>query len=230
MLDDRLLPPQPLGTEYAIPVQDQKRTTPMNRDFQNAWIETYSGKPFWPLEPDAADVNIHDIAHALSMNCRFCGHVKHHFSIAQHSVIMTLAAGLEHPFAIDILLHDVDEAYFPDIPSPYKDRVFVNMGDNDHVSVSEIGKQIRKAVYIRYGLFHEVTTDIKQIIRSLDLQALAREHKDLMPFGKHWPTLNNVHPFRNPIQKWTPDEAKEHFLQLFRILCPGFATNLSSGN
>ena len=50
------------------------------------WIQTYSGKKFYPLDPRPEDIDIRDIAHALSLNCRFNGHCRCFYSVAEHSV------------------------------------------------------------------------------------------------------------------------------------------------
>ena len=54
------------------------------------WIQVHSGRQFWPLDPRTEEVDIHDIAHALSLVCRFTGHVKEFYSVAQHSVLVAL--------------------------------------------------------------------------------------------------------------------------------------------
>ena len=50
------------------------------------WIQTFTGRKFFPLAPDGAEVCIEDIAHALSMKCRFNGHCLRFYSVAEHSV------------------------------------------------------------------------------------------------------------------------------------------------
>ena len=83
------------------------------------WIQTYEGIQFTMLEPRVEDINILDIAHALSQEPRFGGHAKHHYSVAQHCVNLSKFAGgrLEK---LRRLLHDAPEAYLKDIPRPYK--------------------------------------------------------------------------------------------------------------
>lgn len=44
-------------------------TTPRTR--HGDWMQTFTGRQFWPLDPDAASIDIEDIAHALSMQCRY---------------------------------------------------------------------------------------------------------------------------------------------------------------
>jgi hypothetical protein len=50
------------------------------------WIVTYTSKQFYITDPHPDDVDIIDIAHALSMLCRYGGHSAKFYSVAQHSV------------------------------------------------------------------------------------------------------------------------------------------------
>src|SRR5689334_10911717 len=79
-------------------------------------MTTFSGEPFWPLDPQPEDIRIVDIAHALSLQCRFNGHTKFHYSVAQHSLIMSFNVPLQ--FALEALLHDAAEAYIGDLIRP----------------------------------------------------------------------------------------------------------------
>lgn len=38
---------------------------------KGVWIQTYTGRMFWPLDPRPEEIWIEDIAHALSLQCRF---------------------------------------------------------------------------------------------------------------------------------------------------------------
>ncbi len=85
------------------------------------WIQVRSGRKFHPLDPRPEDVDINDIAHALSNLCRFTGHCTDFYSVAQHSVI---ASQIVPPAsALAALLHDASEAYMGDI-SPARGRGF----------------------------------------------------------------------------------------------------------
>lgn len=80
------------------------------------WMMTYSGRAFWPLDPRADEIDPLDIAHALSMLCRYGGHVRRFYSVAEHCVLMSHAVAPEH--ALWALLHDATEAYMVDLPRP----------------------------------------------------------------------------------------------------------------
>ena len=87
------------------------------------WIQTYTGKQFWPLDPRPEDIDLVDVAHALSQQCRFSGHTNVFFSVAQHSVnVAEYLKREEHPLETQRwgLLHDASEAYVVDVPRPMK--------------------------------------------------------------------------------------------------------------
>lgn len=83
-----------------------------------SWIQTYTGRRFYPLDPKVEDIDLADIAHALGNLCRFGGHGGRFYSVAQHCI--GVAAIVPKPLALWGLMHDAAEAYLCDIPSPVK--------------------------------------------------------------------------------------------------------------
>jgi hypothetical protein len=78
---------------------------------------------FYPLDPREEDVCIEDIAHATSLMCRFAGHVRVFYSVAEHCRrVAELVAKYERDRSIVLqaLIHDAPEAYLVDIPRPLK--------------------------------------------------------------------------------------------------------------
>jgi uncharacterized protein len=87
------------------------------------YILTYSKTKFYPLEPIKEDVNIIDIAHALSLITRANGHFEHFYSVAQHSINCCREAesrGYSQRVQLGCLLHDASESYISDITRPVK--------------------------------------------------------------------------------------------------------------
>ena len=85
---------------------------------QGDWMQTVSGQKFWPIDPKPEEIHLEDIAHALSMMCRFNGHCKWFYSVAEHSVYVCDL--LEPKHKKWGLLHDASEAYIADIVRPAK--------------------------------------------------------------------------------------------------------------
>lgn len=88
-----------------------------------SYILTYKKKEFYPLEPRIEDIDIEDIAHALSLLCRANGHFKHFYSVALHSINCAYEAqarGYSQNVILACLLHDGSEAYLADITRPVK--------------------------------------------------------------------------------------------------------------
>lgn len=90
------------------------------------WIITQSGKRFHPFEPRIDELDIEDIAHSLSLICRWTGHCPFHYSVAQHSVLMAgwaMEKGHSPACQLGCLLHDGAEAYLNDLNRPIKHRL-----------------------------------------------------------------------------------------------------------
>jgi uncharacterized protein len=166
------------------------------------WIQTFSGKRFWPLEPSAADVDIHDIAHALSLICRFTGHVRRFYSVAQHAVAVSAIVSPQN--ALAGLLHDAAEAYLADVARPAKAGI---------PGLKDIELAIERAVFERFGLPWPPAPEIK----AADDRLLATERRDLLgpcesPWAPYWDT---VKPLAHRIDAWDPGHAERRFLQRF---------------
>jgi uncharacterized protein len=90
---------------------------------KSLYIQTVKGRRFYMAQPS---FDIEEIAHATSMQCRFTGHTRHFYSVAQHSVLVSYlvellpecGAGPATPY--EGLMHDAHEAYVSDVASPWK--------------------------------------------------------------------------------------------------------------
>lgn len=129
------------------------------------WMQTATGRQFWPMDPKASEVFIDDIAHSLARICRYNGHCSPFYSVAQHSVLVSSACPPE--LALEGLLHDAGEAYFADIVRPIKRFL---------PGVKEIEDKIMAEIAIAYGLAWPIPHDVKQI----DSAILADEKAALM--------------------------------------------------
>jgi len=84
-------------------------------------LETFTGGRFHPFDPDPSDVHIADIAGGLAHTCRFGGHCRSFYSVAQHSLFVASELEDQGPrLELYGLLHDAAEAYLGDLPRPVK--------------------------------------------------------------------------------------------------------------
>lgn len=98
-------------------------TVPPLSEHDVPYIRTRSGKNYTPQSPKPADVCIEDVAHHLSMLCRFHGAVPRFYSVAEHSVRVSNLLLLNHGdprLGLQGLMHDAHEAYVQDLASPLK--------------------------------------------------------------------------------------------------------------
>jgi len=173
-------------------------------------IQTASGRWLDPLDPDVASIEIGDIAQALSNQCRFGGHCRVFYSVAQHCTIVAdvcLERGGSPAEALAALLHDAAEAYLVDLPHPLKHR-------------SEIGPpykraeaHLEEAIRARFDL-EPAGPEVKSIDRSL----LATERRALTATGDAWPELDGAEPLAIEIEPWDPPRARREFLERFERL------------
>jgi uncharacterized protein len=136
-----------------------------------AWIQTYTGKAFWPLEPRAEDICIEDIAHALAHQCRFSGHCREFYSVAEHSIRVAMQvslAGRPHHM-MHALLHDASEAYLVDLPRPLKPLL---------PRYGKIEKRVQRCIEEKFGV--KTTAASRAAVKRADVHLLAWEARDLM--------------------------------------------------
>ena len=83
----------------------------------DGYMQTFTGSKFYPAKPSWYQINIDDIAHALSHICRYSGHSKEFYSVAEHCLVM---ADFFPAYRGLALFHDAAEAYMGDLPRPIK--------------------------------------------------------------------------------------------------------------
>lgn len=179
-----------------------------------AWIQTYTGLEFWIDDPV---FRMDDIAHALSMVCRYNGHTRHFYSVAEHSVIVSLLMQeLKLGDPMEGLMHDGTEAYIQDMPRPWKKLL------PDYVLLEHrLEAKLREAFYLPTAK----TYGCKQA----DHIALFLEAWFLMPDrGKTYSDPMGVRPIALKLveqQHWRtlnlfPSEAEAAFMKRYNELLP----------
>jgi hypothetical protein len=168
------------------------------------WMQTYTGRKFYPLDPRPEDIDIMDIAHCLARMCRYSGHTKKFYSVAEHSVLMAEAFP---QYAAIAILHDAAEAFFGDLPKPIK------------VMIPEFKRYENYLLSMIYSKFTNIPFDeitIEQI-EQMDLYMLWIEKSSPLLMGGHdeivWDCLNyyNSKPVLETIQAWDPVTAEQKY-------------------
>lgn len=173
-------------------------------------IHTVSGRWVDPLAPEAGSIEIGDIAQALANQCRFGGHCRAFYSVAQHCVLVADVCrerGGSAAEALAALMHDAGEAYLVDLPHPLKHRS--PLGPPYRLAEARLEEAIRA----RFDLA-PAGPEVKAIDRAL----LATERRAIASTGDPWPELEGVEPLEIEIDPWPPERARREFLERFERL------------
>lgn len=171
-------------------------------------IQVYSGGLIDPINPNPEDINITDVAHSLAYMCRFAGHTKVFYSVAEHSIrVSELVPDDDKLWG---LLHDASEAYLVDIPSPLKNDLF-------GARYRDVELRLMDVIIKKYGLPSEMPASVKKA----DNVMLATEVRDLLnkttsdELWEPWLQYPAMEAITLPM---SPAEAEEIFLETFDTL------------
>ena len=169
------------------------------------WIQTYTGKQFFPLQPRAEDIDVRDIAHALSMQCRFNGHCRAFYSVAEHSVrVSQVLANESRTVQLSGLMHDAAEAYLSDLPRPVKQQMTEFVALKDALLAMICGH-------------FDLPWPLPGAVVHADEMMLATEARDLMAEPPAQWNLE-ADPLPGIVQPVAPHEAEQAFLARFEEL------------
>lgn len=174
------------------------------------YLQTVSGRRVNPLDPDPAQLDAGDIARALANQCRFGGHSRVFYSVAQHCVIVSRViedrgGDVEDVFAA--LMHDAGEAYLGDMPHPLKHRSALGAAFRD--AEARLEQTIRDRFKIK--------ADVPEV-KTVDRALLATERRAFSAEAWHWPELDDVEPLDLELTAWSPDRAAEEFAKRYAEL------------
>lgn len=157
-------------------------------------IGTYGGGFFDVFNPRPEDLSMEAIAHALSLTCRWGGHCKEFYSVAQHSVLV--ADYLPKELALQGLLHDAAEAYMGDVPRPIKHSIPAFREQED---------KVLRVIWDKYGLANK---EMDSKVHEIDNVMLCWEAHNLL-HEHDW--CENPLPDTEFVA-WSPSTAKHMFL------------------
>lgn len=186
-------------------------------------ICTAGGRLISLLHSHPGDVDIQDIAHALSNTCRFGGHTREFYSVAQHSVLVCqqflavsphsridrMSDAQRRAMARVALLHDAAEAYLGDVVSPLKERLH---------GYKPIEQQMLARIFAEFGLDEGDAFDMPRPVKQADELLLQWERRDLIEDMPEWPVdlLEGLPAIRPMVPKVAKAAFLEHFQAVFR--------------
>jgi len=206
-------------------------------------LQTFSGKSFYPFDPRPEDVDINDIAHALSLICRFNGHCKEFYSVAEHSVRVAwymqnryreygMCMPLPDVTSIYGLMHDSPEFVLIDFPRPLK----INFPE-----YTKLEKNVYQCILRKFGLSTDLDNipcfdnygcnntcyfptrnfiPVSQVVKKADDILLATEKRDLMEREPQSWKLE-AEPLAKKIIPYSSKDAERLFLDEFHRLHGG---------
>jgi len=193
------------GQEWVRELQQADEAQPR---IQAPFIETATGLPFrfhCPIEL----ITIEDIAHALSNICRFAGHPRKFYSVAQHSCLVhdyVAEHGGGQREQYSGLLHDAAEAYTGDIPRPWKQLPAF-------AGIVAIEQELQARIFVKF------LCRCAPIVKEADHAVLAAEARDFMSSaGDGWKEIIEPPWPKAKIVPLEPKEAKREFLKRFKAL------------
>lgn len=164
------------------------------------WMETFGGKSINPWHVRKEDVDIRAIAHSLSLTCRYGGHCREFYSVADHSI--RVAYIVECKYKLAALLHDAGEAYIGDVIRPIKYNLLV---------VQEADERALKVVMDVFGV--DYSEEVREAVKQADNIVGATEGRDLMYHVEEWGKLPE--PLKDKIRPMSSIKAEILFLCRF---------------
>ncbi len=176
-------------------------------DENTVYMKTYLGNRLNPIKPDAKDIKIEDVAHALSLLCRGNGQVTHFYSVGQHCINAAKEAETRNEsdrVILASLLHDASEAYMSDVIRPIKQFL---------PKYIEIENNFLDKVYERFGL-GKLTEEERIKVKSIDDALLDYDMVELL---KEPMPADGYKFLRKPDIEFRPfEEVEKEYIQIFK--------------
>lgn len=163
---------------------------------------TVSGRYFSFLLPSTSVATIDDVATSLSHVCRFGGHVRTFYSVAQHAYHISQC--VPEGIALEALMSVAHKAFVGDMIWPLKQL------DEQYQGIEE---RVREALLRQFRLPVGVSPAVREARRIL----LATELRDIGPVksGGEWPELVGVEPLIFKLEPMSPPVARKTFLDRY---------------
>ncbi|MBS1807472.1 MAG: hypothetical protein JST84_04700 [Acidobacteria bacterium] len=170
-------------------------------------MRTIMGRELSIFAPDPKLLCILDVAHGLAHLCRYAGHVRHFYSVAEHSYWTSIIAP-QH-LALSCLLHDAAETNINDLIQPVK----------QHISgYQRIENGFESAYAEQFGLPFPFPPEVKATDRAIyQIECTQARHLnstlDIEEPESLTPTAIKV-----KLRFWSPRKARKKFLRRYFFL------------
>jgi hypothetical protein len=169
-------------------------------------IITASGKIFDFNAMSGDAICIEDIARALGNLCRFTGHCRYFYSVAQHSVLCYELSKALYPLDpnlwLAVLMHDAQESYLNDISTPLKALL---------PRYQELESELEAIIAEKFNLSGFYKSTVKYIDRSM----LKAEKKHLFPGTDSWAELESYPDYEIQFYEMGPVESSDMFVDAY---------------
>jgi 5'-deoxynucleotidase YfbR-like HD superfamily hydrolase len=166
-------------------------------------ILLYNGDFFDFKDPYNHEYDIETIAHALSNLCRYTGHTKLFYSVAEHCVLVSYLT--PEPFALEGLMHDASEAYCGDVASPLKKLLS---------EYNDIEEGVQKALFKYFNLRYPMPA----CVHEADKIAYVTERQSISNTGKDELWFTDLVPEKIKVIGHSPEKARKLFMDRFEVL------------
>jgi hypothetical protein len=177
------------------------------------WVETFTGRQFFILDPRPEDVHPFDVAHSLAHQCRYNGHTQSHYSVAEHCVLMAgwvMRNKNVRALAAECLVHDAAEAYVGDLVTGVK-ALFPGF--------EEIEAEVMKAIREAFDMPPEISELYTMAVKQFDRRIVRDEAEALLkPHGPVRQRTLTRELLGVSIRKWIPREARAQYLLTMKKL------------
>jgi len=183
------------------------------------WMQTASGGKATPSRLDPGQVRVEDIAHSLGNLCRWTGHCRYFFSVAQHCVLVSeaLTERENRPdLALHGLIHDASESFTNDINSPLKCAP-------EMLGYRYVERRAEDAILSALGM-DPLQPEDQAVIKRVDLRMMATEAKTfglMSPLHPDWTFDEPPYDDHAIPWFWYPYEARQKWIERYRLLTVG---------
>jgi 5'-deoxynucleotidase YfbR-like HD superfamily hydrolase len=177
-------------------------------------LDTASGRRIDLQRPRSEDIDVNDVASALSKICRFGAQARTFYSVAQHAATVHdyVVSSRSGEIVLAALHHDSHEAFACDIPTPVK-----RLLRDDTDGYDELCNRLDSAIGEAFG--YDVDATAHPAVKAADRRALISEAQLLLhDAGRAMLAAVDVSEAERSAaeprtEAWAPDRAREEFLQ-----------------